>query len=34
VFVFHRQFRRFAGATPRAVRLGAETLLDDLQEKL
>lgn len=25
VFFFHRQFRRMAGATPRAVRLGAET---------
>ncbi len=34
VFFFHRQFRRFAGATPRAVRLGERSRLDDLQEKL
>lgn len=34
VFFFHRQFRRFAGVTPRAVRLGGKTRLDDLREKL
>ncbi|MFZ4683615.1 MAG: helix-turn-helix domain-containing protein [Terrimicrobiaceae bacterium] len=28
VFFFHRQFRRTAGVTPRAVRLGAKTRLD------
>lgn len=28
VFFFHRQFRSVAGTTPRAVRLGAETRLD------
>lgn len=28
VFFFHRQFRRLAGTTPRAVRLGAPTRLD------
>lgn len=34
VFFFHRQFRRFAGVTPRAARLGGKTRLDDLREKL
>lgn len=28
VFFFHRQFRTVAGATPRAVRLGAESLVE------
>lgn len=31
---FHRQFRRFAGVTPRAARLGAPTRLDETREKL
>ena len=29
VFFFHRQFRQIAGVTPRAVRLGEATRLDD-----
>jgi AraC family transcriptional regulator of arabinose operon len=34
VYFFHRQFRRFAGITPRSARLGDPSLLDDLREKL
>ena len=34
VYFFHRQFRQLTGVTPRAARLGAPSLLDDLREKL
>jgi AraC family transcriptional regulator of arabinose operon len=33
VFFFHRQFRQIAGTTPRAVRLGHSTRLDELPRK-
>jgi AraC-like DNA-binding protein len=34
VFFFHRQFRKFAGATPREVRMGTVCRFDDSREKL
>lgn len=34
VFFFHRQFRKFAGATPREVRLGAACRFDDLKKAI